>query len=121
MNKSQFKSSKGLFLNKLYTVYLFVRNVKESSSWYSKVLNIPLTINEDNFGLIKIGSNEMCFHPADDKSPVSTGGSVADWYVEDLEKHRTYLLNMVALFIEDPLKYQKVMKASVRLKTPLEM
>ena len=73
-----------MFLNKLHTVYLFVHNVKESSSWYSKVLNIPLTIDEDKFGLIKIGSNEMCFHPADDKSPVSTGGSVAYWYVEDL-------------------------------------
>ena len=73
-------------MKKLYAVYLFVSDVKKSSAWYSKVLNIPLTINEDKFGLIKIGQNELCFHQADDKSPVSTGGSVAYWSVENLTK-----------------------------------
>ena len=91
MNELQFRPEEflsvktGDFLDKLHTVYLFVHDVKKSSSWYSKVLNIPLTIDEEIFGLLKIGPNEMCFHQADGKSPVSTGGSVAYWSVKSLK------------------------------------
>lgn len=73
-----------MILNKLHAIYLFVDNVKDSSSWYSRVLKASLTIDEDNFGLIKIGENELCFHLADQKSPVSTGGCVGYWHVDNL-------------------------------------
>ena len=35
----------------------------------------------------------MCFHQADDKSPVSTGGSVAYWLVEDLTEALDLFVN----------------------------
>ena len=57
-------------------------------------MDIPLAIDDDNFGLIKIGENELCFHLADDKSPVTTGGSVSYWHVNDL-------LDVVDLFVEN--------------------
>jgi len=73
-----------MILNKLHATYLFVENVRESSSWYSKVLDTQLEIDDDNFGLIRIGDNELCFHQADEKSPVSTGGCVGYWHVDKL-------------------------------------
>lgn len=73
-----------MILNKLHATYLFVENIRESSSWYSKVLDTQLEIDDDNFGLIRIGDNELCFHQADSKSPVSTGGCVGYWHVDNL-------------------------------------
>ena len=83
-----------MILNKLHATYLFVESVKESSTWYSKVLDSQLEIDDENFGLIRIGENELCFHRADAKSPVSTGGSVAYWHVENL-------LEVVNVFVEN--------------------
>jgi predicted enzyme related to lactoylglutathione lyase len=71
-------------LKKIHAVYLFVSDIRKSSAWYSKVLGIPLSIDEENFGLINIGGSELCFHQADEKSPVSLGGSVGYWQVDDL-------------------------------------
>ena len=80
-------------LQRLHAIYLFVDNVKKSSSWYSRVLNIPLTIDDENFGQIKLGQSELCFHQADTKSPLTTGGSVGYWQVADL-------LEVANLFVE---------------------
>ena len=83
-----------MILNKLHATYLFVENVRESSLWYSKVLNTQLGIDDDNFSLIKIGDNELCFHQTDEKSPVSTGGCVGYWHVDNLlEVANTFVEN----------------------------
>ena len=71
-------------LRKIDSIYLFVEKIKESSHWYSKVLKMPLEIDDDNFALIRIGECELCFHLADSKSPCTTGGSVGYWRVENL-------------------------------------
>ena len=105
-------------MNKLHTVYLFVHNVKESSSWYSKVLNIPLTIDEDNFGLIKICSSEMCFHPVDDKSPVSTGGSVAYWHVEDLAEASDLFVKHGGSLYRGPIEIPESDEGICQIKDP---
>ena len=73
-----------MIFKKLHAVYLFVPNVRVSASWYSKCLDISLTIDEENFALIDIEGCELCFHLSDNKSPTSTGGSVGYWQVDDL-------------------------------------
>ena len=105
-------------MNKLHTVYLFVHDVKKSSSWYSKVLNIPLTIDEDKFGLIKIGHNEMCFHQADEKSPVSTGGSVAYWSVESLKEALDLFVKHGGSLYRGPIEIPKSNEAICQMKDP---
>ncbi|MDE0118619.1 MAG: hypothetical protein OXM55_01260 [Bdellovibrionales bacterium] len=105
-------------MKNLHAVYLFVNDVKKSSSWYSKVLNIPLTIDEDKFSLIKIGSCELCFHPADDKSPVSTGGSVAYWYVENLTEAVDLFVNHGASLYRGPIEIPESDEGICQIKDP---
>ena len=105
-------------MKKLHSVYLFVSDVKKSSAWYSKVLNTPLTIDEDKFGLIKIGSNEMCFHQADEKSPVSTGGSVAYWSVENLTDTLDLFLKHGGLLYRGPIEIPESNEGICQIKDP---
>ena len=85
VDEGELKLYSFVMLKSLYATYMFVENIKESSSWYSTVLNIPLEIDDENFALLRIGDNELCFHQADSKSPLSTGGSVSYWRVDDLK------------------------------------
>ena len=105
-------------MKKLHAIYLFVNDVKKSSAWYSKVLNIPLTIDEDNFGLIKIGQNEMCFHQADDKSPVSTGGSVAYWSVENLTETLSLFVKHGGSLYRGPIEIPETNEGICQMKDP---
>jgi predicted enzyme related to lactoylglutathione lyase len=81
-----------MIFKKLHAIYFFVDDVKASSSWYGKVLGIPPDIDDENFGLFRIGIFELCFHKADKKSPVSTGGCVGYWQVD-------YLNEAIHLFV----------------------
>lgn len=97
---------------------MFVHNVKKSSTWYSKVLNTPLTIDTDKFGLIKIGPNELCFHLADDKSPVSTGGSVAYWSVENLKETLNLFIKHGGSLYRGPIEIPETNKGICQIKDP---
>lgn len=69
-------------------IYLSVRNVKEARDFYSKLLDLPYdrTYELDGvFSMIKIGDIEFCFQEDNEKNPVSTGGAIPYWKVDDFE------------------------------------
>lgn len=71
-------------LRSLSTVLMFVTNIKQSRDWYHNFLDmIPIEDCED-FVSFQIGSSFLNLHIADTLSPVSSGGTVAYWIVDDL-------------------------------------
>lgn len=76
-------------------VYLFTPDVKASKDWYQSVLGVDPTIEIENFVEFRPGGHcGLCLHPADTKSPLTTGGSVGYWRVinfkatvEHFQKH----------------------------------
>ena len=105
-------------INRLKCVYLFVNNVKKSSIWYSKVLNVPLIMDGNNFAFLKIGPHKLCFHKTDKKSPVSTGGSVAYWHTKDLLKTLKLLVKNGAHIHRGPIKIPENNEGICQIKDP---
>lgn len=65
------------------SVFLFVTDIRQSAEWYGKLLGYPPRFEEERFVLFDVGPTQLCFHLADTKSPVVTGGCVAYWWVDD--------------------------------------
>lgn len=69
----------------LENTLLFVKDVKQSKTWYQRLLGIAPSIDMPNFAEFKVGKSALGLHPADEKSPLSTGGQVAYWAVENFD------------------------------------
>lgn len=68
------------------SVILFVRDIRQSQAWYEDVLRIAPRYTDERFALFEIADTKLCFHLADEKSPVTTGGTVAYWWVDDFDE-----------------------------------
>jgi predicted enzyme related to lactoylglutathione lyase len=69
-------------------IYLSVKDVKEARDFYCSLLELPFDTNqeiENAFSLIRVGDIELCFHVADEKNPISTGGAIPYWLVDDFD------------------------------------
>ena len=104
--------------HRLHAVYLFVNNVKESSFWYSNVLKIPLTINDENFGQIRVGQNELCFHQADTKCPLTTGGSVGYWQVANLLEVANLFIKYGGTIYRGPIEIHETDEGICQIRDP---
>ena len=71
-------------LQSLDHVVMFVPAVRAAAEWYSSALGLPIACLDDNFGYIKVGSSQLCFHVADEKANAGHRGQVAYWRVSSL-------------------------------------
>jgi catechol 2,3-dioxygenase-like lactoylglutathione lyase family enzyme len=61
-------------------VLMFVPSVRAAALWYSSVLQLPVSVADENFAIIPVGSAKLCFHLADSKVPAGRAGQVqAGW------------------------------------------
>lgn len=102
-------------------VYLFCKNVEESVAWYEQFLNFTQEQREavkGQFALIKISNIEFCFHAADDKSPVSTGGTVAYWAVPNLNLAIEKAQRLGATLYRGPIQIHDTPRWMAQIKDP---
>ena len=97
------KSNSQPVLDHLEFVYLFVSDIHQSKDWYTRVLGTPPSIDIENFVEFRLGANAVCLHPADDKSPLTTGGSVGYWRVTDFKKTFDHFIAHGAELYRGPL------------------
>lgn len=91
------------FIN-LNTLLVFTNDVQKSVSYYQKCLKLDPVELEENFGSFRIGDTFLNFHPADDKSPVSSGGSVGYFLVKNIHSAIRPFLENGARVYRGPLK-----------------
>ncbi len=90
-------------LDHLEFVYLFVSDMIKSKLWYERVLGIPPSLDIENFVEFRIGVSALCLHPADSKSPLTTGGSVGYWRVTHFKKSLDHFISLGAELYRGPL------------------
>ena len=90
-------------LQSLDHVVMFVPSVRAAAEWYSSALGLPIACLDDNFGYIKVGSSQLCFHVADEKADAGRGGQVAYWRVSSLAETRARLERAGATLYRGPL------------------
>jgi RimJ/RimL family protein N-acetyltransferase/predicted enzyme related to lactoylglutathione lyase len=90
-------------LDRLEFVYLFVQDIPRSKAWYEKVLATPPSISEEFFVEFRLGAHAICLHPADEKSPLTTGGSVGYWRANPFGKTLDHFTSHGAELYRGPL------------------
>jgi predicted enzyme related to lactoylglutathione lyase len=90
-------------LQSLDHVVMFVPAVRAAAEWYSSALGLPIACIDDNFGYIKVGSSQLCFHVADEKANAGHRGQVAYWRVPSLTQTQAVLEHAGATLYRGPL------------------
>jgi ribosomal protein S18 acetylase RimI-like enzyme/predicted enzyme related to lactoylglutathione lyase len=90
-------------LQRVSAVFIFVDDIFSSSFWYEKLLGRAPLYRDQNFAAFRIGEQELCLHPADTKSPHSSGGSIAYWWTEDFAATLSHALGLGAQLHRGPI------------------
>jgi len=69
--------------NAVAEVMFFVEDRRAAAEWYSTLLDLPISqLDDPDLFFIRVGSCDLWFHQADDKSRPGTSGQVAYWTVD---------------------------------------
>ncbi len=102
--RSEIDTDEFVTLMGLDFVYLFVDQIQQSKEWYQKVLNQKPTVDLTNYVEFRLGSSGLCLHLADQKSPLTIGGSVGYWKVAQIEKTINLFIKFGATVYREPLQ-----------------
>ena len=90
-------------LNSVSSLLMFVTSVEQSADWYGKALErAPIQVDE-RFALFRIGVQELGLHLADMKSPLSTGGTVPYWWVDNFNGCVDHFVSLGATVYRGPI------------------
>lgn len=100
------------------TIRISVSNVSQSRDWYKKLFNVEPIEDMESFVSFKIG--ETCFDISlmDAKSPLSPGGSVGYWLVDNLDGLMERVEQLGGKVYRGPLKVNEIHRTIVQIKDP---
>jgi ribosomal protein S18 acetylase RimI-like enzyme/predicted enzyme related to lactoylglutathione lyase len=90
-------------LQRVSAVFIFVEDIFSSSFWYEKLFGRAPIYRDPNFAAFRVGDQEFCLHPADAKSPHSSGGSIAYWWTDDFAGTLSHALGLGAQLHRGPI------------------
>lgn len=102
----------------LSTVLIFVIDIKQSRDWYCNFLDLIPVEDYHNFVSFQIGTTFLNLHLADTLSPISTGGSVAYWVVDNLDVAIQKAINLNGRLYRGPLKVKEISGTMAQIIDP---
>lgn len=105
-------------IQELKTILMFVEDVTASSNFYGKLLNLEPCESGPSFCSFKLGDQYFNFHPVDRKSPLSKGGSVGYWLVDNFEAFVQRACSMGATVYRGPLFLEEIGRHICQLEDP---
>lgn len=100
------------------TIRISVLNVAESRDWYRALFNLEPMEDIENFASFKISNTCFDISLADSKSPVSTGGSVGYWLVDNLDGVLEKVKLLGGKIYRGPLRVPEVERTIVQIQDP---
>lgn len=100
------------------TIRICVANVQSSRDWYKSFFGIEPVEDLENFVSFKIGETLFDISQSDQKSPLSTGGSVGYWLVDNLEEAISKAKSLDGQVYRGPLRVEEVQRTIVQIKDP---
>ena len=97
---------------------MFVKNIRESRDWYCQFLGLDPIEDLPDFVSFQIGSVFFNLHSADSLSPVSSGGSVAYWVVDDLHAAIQKAVDLKGKLYRGPLKVKEISGVIAQIRDP---
>ena len=100
------------------TIRISVSNVIHSRDWYEALFGVSPVENLENFVSFKIGDTCFDISLADMKSPVSVGGSVGYWLVDNLDNVIDKVSQLGGKVYRGPLKVKEIQRSIVQIQDP---
>ena len=100
------------------TIRIFVANVALSKNWYKSLFNQEPIEDLENFVSFQINGTCFDISLADSQSPISTGGSVGYWLVDDLDKLLLKIENLGGKIYRGPLQVDEIQRSIVQIQDP---
>ena len=100
------------------TIRICVSNFQNSRDWYKSFFGIEPIEDLENFASFRIGNTLFDISLADQKSPLSTGGSVGYWLVDNLENAIAKAKSLDGQVYRGPLRVDEVKRTIVQIKDP---
>jgi predicted enzyme related to lactoylglutathione lyase len=91
-------------------IYLSVHDVTEARDFYCSLLSLPFDQSYEIagvFSMIQIGDIEFCFHKGDEKNPVSSGGAIPYWRVDDFDGFIVHATKMGCKMYRGPIQIER--------------
>lgn len=101
------------------TIRLSSENVQKSKEFYSGLFSIDPIEEMENFVSFKLTNTLLDISLADEKSPMSKGGSVGYWLVDDLDKVIKKATALGGLVYRGPLRVEEIKKTIVQILDPV--
>ena len=100
------------------TIRLSVSKVSECRDWYKQLFEVEPIEDIENFVSFKL--QNVCFDLclADEKSPISTGGSVGYWYVDSIESLLDKVLHLGGSIYRGPMNVPEIQRTIVQIQDP---
>ena len=102
----------------LATIRVCVLSVQQSRDWYKSFFGIEPVEDLDDFVSFSVGGAIFDIALADQKSPISTGGSVGYWLVDNLEEAISKATNSGGKVYRGPLRVEEVRRTIVQIMDP---
>lgn len=100
------------------TLRLSVVDVAKSCAWYARFLGIEASYVDPDFASFNVAGVQLDLCTADGRSPVSAGGSVGYWLVEDLDIAVARAKELGAAVYRGPLRVEEVRRSIVQVADP---
>ena len=100
------------------TLRMSVSNIQKSRDWIKEILEIEPIEDLENFVSFKMGNTSLDIALADPKSPVSTGGSVGYWFVDNLGEAIAKAKRLGGQVYRGPLRVHEIGRTIVQIKDP---
>lgn len=100
------------------TIRISAQDVSKSRDWYKSLFNIDPVEDQENFVSFKISGTCLDISLADAKSPLSNGGTVGYWLVQDLDALMTKVQALGGSIYRGPLRVEEVQRTIVQIRDP---
>lgn len=99
-------------------IRLSVINVAQSCEWYCTLFDVESIERSEKFASLMIGGANFDISLADELSPLSTGGSIGYWLVDDLDNLLVKVRELGGVVYRGPLKVSEIQRTIVQIKDP---
>ena len=100
------------------TIRIHVEDVTKSRQWYQSFFGLAPVEDLENFASFKIGQTYLDIALSDAKSPLSRGGSVGYWLVDNLEEAINHATKLGGKVYRGPLKVNEIQRTIVQILDP---
>ena len=108
----------GFKIKEVSAIRIFAKDLKKSRDWYQSLFNQEPTEDLEFFVSFNVGGTCFDITVPDAKNPLSSGGTVAYWLVDDIESVLKRVEELGGKLYRGPLKVSETQRVIMQIQDP---